>query len=176
MLHTHTSPVRRSTLAVFGAIGLALVVTVTSQAASVVGHTNYLTFSGAVALPGMVLPAGTYTFSIANPNTSANAVRVRVGTGVFSSKVSRSTCRGRRDCRRTAWCHWASRRRARHRRSSLGTPAAHRAGIGSFTGNRTLTAMALKGTMHRVYIVPSPGTGSFRRRARVPRRNLDASR
>ena len=76
MLHTHTSPVRRSTLAVFGAIGLALVVTVTSQAASVVGHTNYLTFSGAVALPGMVLPAGTYTFSIANPNTSANAVRV----------------------------------------------------------------------------------------------------
>ena len=52
MLHTHTSPVRRSTLAVFGAIGLALVVTVTSQAASVVGHTNYLTFSGAVALAG----------------------------------------------------------------------------------------------------------------------------
>ena len=73
-------------LAVFGAIGLALVVTVTSQAASVVGHTNYLTFSGAVALPGMVLPAGTYTFSIANPNTSANAVRVSSRDGRFSPR------------------------------------------------------------------------------------------
>lgn len=58
-----------------GATGLALVVTVTSQAWSVAGHANRLTFSGAAALPGVVLPAGTSTFEIANPDTGANVVQ-----------------------------------------------------------------------------------------------------
>jgi len=37
---------------------------------------NHVTFSGAVALPGRVIPAGTYTFEIANPNSGADIVRV----------------------------------------------------------------------------------------------------
>ena len=38
---------------------------------------TYLTFSGAVALPGVTLAAGTYAFDIFNPESSANVVRVR---------------------------------------------------------------------------------------------------
>ena len=38
--------------------------------------TTYLTFSRPVALPGVSLGAGTYIFEIANPDTSANVVRV----------------------------------------------------------------------------------------------------
>ena len=95
MLRMHKSSVcRRSALASCGAIGLALVVTVTSQAWSVASGTNYLTFSGAVALPGVVLPAGTYTFEVANPDTSGNVVRVsrrngRVQFLGFTERVER---------------------------------------------------------------------------------------
>ena len=35
-----------------------------------------ITFSGPVALPGVVLPAGSYTFEIANPDSSLRVVRV----------------------------------------------------------------------------------------------------
>jgi hypothetical protein len=38
--------------------------------------TMYLTFSKPVQLPGVALGAGTYIFEIANPNTSADIVRV----------------------------------------------------------------------------------------------------
>jgi hypothetical protein len=37
---------------------------------------NYLTFSQTVALAGVVLPAGAYTFEIANQETSGDVVRV----------------------------------------------------------------------------------------------------
>ena len=37
---------------------------------------TYLTFSRPVSLPGVALGAGTYIFEIANPDTSANVVRV----------------------------------------------------------------------------------------------------
>lgn len=43
---------------------------------SAANHTTYLTFSGAVALPGVQLNAGTYIFEVANPETSGNVVRV----------------------------------------------------------------------------------------------------
>ena len=94
MLQLQANAFRRSALTVCGAIGLALVVTVTSQAWSVFGQANHLTFSGAVALPGVVLPAGTYTFEIANPDTSANVVRVasrdgRVQFLGFTERVQR---------------------------------------------------------------------------------------
>ena len=39
-------------------------------------RTTYLTFSGAVALPTVELPAGTYIFEVANPESSADVVRV----------------------------------------------------------------------------------------------------
>ena len=40
------------------------------------GLGDKITFSGAVALPGVVLPAGAYTFEIANPDSSLSVVRV----------------------------------------------------------------------------------------------------
>ena len=76
MLQLRANSFRRSAVAVWVAIGLALVVTVTSQAGAIGDHANRLTFTGAVALPGVVLPAGTYTFEIANPGNSTTVVRV----------------------------------------------------------------------------------------------------
>jgi len=40
------------------------------------GPADRITFSGAVALPGVVLPAGAYTFEVANPDSSLRVVRV----------------------------------------------------------------------------------------------------
>jgi hypothetical protein len=40
------------------------------------GKTTYFTFSKAVRLPGVALPAGSYVFEVVNPETSANVVRV----------------------------------------------------------------------------------------------------
>jgi hypothetical protein len=37
---------------------------------------TYLTFSGPVQVPGATLPAGTYTFEIANPDTTRHVIRV----------------------------------------------------------------------------------------------------
>jgi hypothetical protein len=47
---------------------------------------TFLTFSGPVEIPGMVLPAGTYTFQIANPDTSSRVIQVldKSGTHVES--------------------------------------------------------------------------------------------
>ena len=40
------------------------------------GLGDRITFSGPVALPGVVLPAGAYTFEVANPDSSLRVVRV----------------------------------------------------------------------------------------------------
>jgi hypothetical protein len=47
---------------------------------------TYFTFSQPVALPGMTLPAGTYMFRLANPDTSRNVIQVanREGTESFA--------------------------------------------------------------------------------------------
>jgi len=37
---------------------------------------TFLTFSGPVSLPGIVLPAGTYTFQIANPESGSRVIQV----------------------------------------------------------------------------------------------------
>jgi hypothetical protein len=42
-----------------------------------VGHKNHLTFNRPVALPGVVLPAGTYTFDLADSNSALDIVIVR---------------------------------------------------------------------------------------------------
>jgi hypothetical protein len=46
-----------------------------------VHKTTYLTFSRPVSLPGVALGSGTYTFEIANPDTTADIVRVRSRNG-----------------------------------------------------------------------------------------------
>ena len=38
--------------------------------------TTYFSFNRSVRLPGVVLPAGTYIFEVANPESSADVVRV----------------------------------------------------------------------------------------------------
>ena len=47
---------------------------------------TYFTFNQPVALPGMTLPAGTYMFRIANPDTSRNVIEVanKQGTESFA--------------------------------------------------------------------------------------------
>jgi hypothetical protein len=75
------------------AAALALVVAGSAHAWSI-GHENRLTFSRAVALPGVVLPAGSYSFDVASP-IALDVVVVRnaksgkvLYTG-FTSTVSR---------------------------------------------------------------------------------------
>ncbi len=54
-------------------------------------RTTYFTFSGTVRLPGVALPAGTYIFEVANPDSSADVVRVlsRDRKQVFLTKFTR---------------------------------------------------------------------------------------
>jgi hypothetical protein len=58
-----------SMLVLAGLLGAA------SAARGDVAHVNYLTFSGPFVLPGVTLPAGTYTFEVASPG-SYDVVRV----------------------------------------------------------------------------------------------------
>jgi hypothetical protein len=60
--------------------GIALLgVLATASTSAVVSpnRTTFFTFNGAVQLPGVVLPAGTYIFEVVNPYTSADVVRVQ---------------------------------------------------------------------------------------------------
>ena len=87
--------VLKATLVALGTAVLALADNSPSRAASDMDHTNYLTFSKAVALPGVVLPAGAYTFEIANPGSGAPVVRVsaretrRVLFAGFTHRINR---------------------------------------------------------------------------------------
>ena len=45
---------------------------------------TYFTFNQSVALPGVTLPAGTYMFRLANPNTSRNVIQVSDKEGTES--------------------------------------------------------------------------------------------
>jgi hypothetical protein len=66
---------RKLVLAVCGAAALAVML---APRAGAMGDskTTYVTFSQPVSLPGVALGSGTYIFEIANPDTSANVVRV----------------------------------------------------------------------------------------------------
>lgn len=66
---------RKSLAAACGAAILGLVMAASSNA-STNAKTTYLTFSGRVALPGVTLGAGTYTFELVD-STSRNIVLVR---------------------------------------------------------------------------------------------------
>jgi hypothetical protein len=66
---------RRLALAIIG-VGVLGLLAATSSDANIHG-TNYLTFSRAVALPGVTLPAGEYTFEVVD--RGAGVVRVRSG-------------------------------------------------------------------------------------------------
>ena len=53
---------RHTNVTALGAAAVDLVLTVPVHGASTERHTSYLTFSAAVALPQVTLPAGTYVF------------------------------------------------------------------------------------------------------------------
>jgi len=65
---------RKSVRTLVTAAALALLVAASAHAWS--GHENTLTFSGPVALPGVVLPGGSYSFDVASP-TALDVVVVR---------------------------------------------------------------------------------------------------
>ena len=76
----------------------ALIIGVAAQqtrAWSDVNHREFLTFSGAVAIPGAVLPAGTYIFEVPNPNSSHTivSVRSRDGRKVYLTQFTRAVDR-----------------------------------------------------------------------------------
>ena len=62
--------------AAVGAVAISTFLAVSARATGTENRTAYLTFSGAVALPGVELAAGTYTFELVSPNTDPTLVRV----------------------------------------------------------------------------------------------------
>ena len=81
-------------LVAIGTLGAAGSVRATSMA-----HTNYLTFSAPVALPGVSLPAGTYIFEVPLDHGSLDVVRVKSRDGrqiyltAFTKTVERRASR-----------------------------------------------------------------------------------
>ena len=61
---------------VFAATALGLTTTASMQATVDARHTEYLTFSRPVGLPGVTLGSGTYIFEFANPEGAHDVVRV----------------------------------------------------------------------------------------------------
>jgi len=61
------------------------------------GKMTYFTFSKAVQLPGVSVPAGTYIFEVVNPDSSVNVVRVasRDRSKVYLLQVTRPVERPR---------------------------------------------------------------------------------
>jgi hypothetical protein len=59
-----------------GALALGFVVAASSHVGAF-GHENTLTFSRAVSLPGVVLPAGAYSFDVVDAGASLDVVVVR---------------------------------------------------------------------------------------------------
>jgi hypothetical protein len=68
--------VKRIIGAAIGAAVVGLCLAASSHALGTVNRTTYVTFSGAVALPGAKLAAGTYIFELPEPMTSPSLVRV----------------------------------------------------------------------------------------------------
>lgn len=83
-------------VAAIGALSLGLVVVAgSSTAGNMSPHTNYITFSRAVALPGVELAAGTYIFETPTNAMSNSIVRVssrdrqKVYLTAFTRQVNR---------------------------------------------------------------------------------------
>jgi hypothetical protein len=84
----------KSALAAFGVLVAVSFMTATTQGAATPLHTNYLTFSAPVALPGVTLPAGTYIFErVEFTNPDVIVVRDRDRSRVYlmarTDRVSR---------------------------------------------------------------------------------------
>jgi hypothetical protein len=68
--------VRRIVHTLCGVVLLGVLGTSASGAMMDTRRTTHFTFSNAVQFPGVTLPAGTYTFEVANPDGGSDIVRV----------------------------------------------------------------------------------------------------
>jgi len=68
--------VRRIVHTLCGVVLLGVLGTSATQAMIDARRTTHFTFSGAVQLPGVTLPAGTYTFEVVNTNSGSDVVSV----------------------------------------------------------------------------------------------------
>ena len=73
-MRTCTATLVRNLMLTTAAVLMALAAATRSGAA--IGPRDQITFSRPVALPGVVLPAGSYTFEVMNPDSSSTVVRV----------------------------------------------------------------------------------------------------
>jgi len=93
--------IRKSLLAVFTVAIVAGVyiagVRVAAAASSTFTNTNYMTFNGPVALPGVTLPAGTYSFRTADQDRNVVQVLNRAETKSYYMGVTRPVLRPRGD-------------------------------------------------------------------------------
>ena len=69
--------VRRIVPTLCGAVLLGVLAMSSTGAAMDTRRTTHFTFSGPVQLPGVTLPAGTYTFEVANPDSGSDVVTVK---------------------------------------------------------------------------------------------------
>ena len=83
--------VRRIVHTLCGIVLLGVLAASSTGAAMNTRRTTHFTFSGAVQLPGVTLPAGTYTFEVANPDTGSDIVRVmsRDRSKVYATRFTR---------------------------------------------------------------------------------------
>jgi hypothetical protein len=86
---------RRIVHTLCGVVLLGVLATSSTGAFGNADRTTHFTFSRAVQLPGVTLPAGTYTFAVANPQGSADVVKVtsRDGSKLYALKLTLSTYR-----------------------------------------------------------------------------------
>lgn len=73
-MRTYRATFVRTLMLTTAAALVALAAATPSGAA--MGSRDQITFRGPVSLPGVVLPAGAYTFEVANPGSSSTVVRV----------------------------------------------------------------------------------------------------
>ena len=73
-----------------GVVLLGILATSATGAIPNTRRTTYFTFSRSVQLPGVVLPAGTYIFEVANPDSQGDVVRVlsRDRSKVYAMKMT----------------------------------------------------------------------------------------
>ena len=86
---------------------LALTAAASSHAAWTYNHENRLSFSQPVALPGVVLPAGEYSFDVASPTgLDVVVVRDRKTSKVFYMGFTRTVNRPRTSVRKEDEVTW----------------------------------------------------------------------
>jgi hypothetical protein len=69
--------VRRIVHTLCGVVLLGVLAMSSTGAAMNTRRTTHFTFSGPVQLPGVTLPAGTYTFEVVNPDSGSDIVTVK---------------------------------------------------------------------------------------------------